>query len=227
MRQKSHFHTARGFTLTELLVVIAIIAVLATLSFISFGAVRERARLASCAENLRTWGVVFQSYAADHNGAVQWNNWASISSNDRYYETFLGGDGTSASGTMNGKRVLLTQVQRRCPGQTWDGIGNGPVGYAMIRPNPKVPNSTSYNLNTATNQSQLLVLIDADSYLTLSSPSDLSSAVEPICTGKSTRHRATANALFADGHVSGYKWGDLSGNDSNKKSMLDQWFTLK
>ncbi|HEY3282164.1 MAG TPA: prepilin-type N-terminal cleavage/methylation domain-containing protein [Armatimonadota bacterium] len=43
----------RGFTLIELLVVIAIIAILAAILFPVFGAARDRARMTSCASNLK------------------------------------------------------------------------------------------------------------------------------------------------------------------------------
>ncbi len=57
-----------GFTLVELLVVVAIIAVLATLMFPAVQGGLERARTAACLQNLRSLGMAFNMYAADHDG---------------------------------------------------------------------------------------------------------------------------------------------------------------
>ena len=57
----------RGFTLIELLVVLAIIGVLAALLFPMFARVRESARTASCASNLKQIGMALTLYVNDHN----------------------------------------------------------------------------------------------------------------------------------------------------------------
>lgn len=58
----------RGFTLTELLVVILMIAVLATLAFLGTRRVRDMADKANSIRNLAQLQVANASYAADHNG---------------------------------------------------------------------------------------------------------------------------------------------------------------
>lgn len=58
-----------GFTLVELLTVIAISAVLAALLFVGIQAAIDRAHGAKCASNLRGLGGVVQAYLADKNGA--------------------------------------------------------------------------------------------------------------------------------------------------------------
>lgn len=216
---------AAGFTLTELLVVILIIATLAALSFVGVQTIRQSATSAKCNDNLRKWGIAMQGYASENNGQVIWNGWASISNSARHYETYLGGDRDSGTAVMDGKRVLATQLHRRCPAQKWDGTGNGPVGYGMPRPNPKVPSSSSYNLSTASDPSQLLLLIDAEDFLNLNGPDDIVSAVTPLCTGDDPRHRHKINALFGDGHVSSLGLGDIAG--SGNKTKRERWFTLR
>jgi len=58
-----------GFTLTELLVVIAVVGILVTLSLPVLCRGREAARMAVCLSNLRQLSVAAGSYAADYGGS--------------------------------------------------------------------------------------------------------------------------------------------------------------
>ena len=57
-----------GFTLMELLIVIAVIGILAGMIFPAVGYVREKARKDECLNNLRQWGVALQGYLDEHRG---------------------------------------------------------------------------------------------------------------------------------------------------------------
>jgi prepilin-type N-terminal cleavage/methylation domain-containing protein len=57
----------RGFTLVELLVVIAVLAILAAMASPTIGPVIERGRSAKCVGNLRQIGAAVQQYVADND----------------------------------------------------------------------------------------------------------------------------------------------------------------
>lgn len=66
MRQKQGVNG--GFTLSELLVVIAMLAVLAAILLTALGPARKMARVAACTSNLRQIGMAYKLYLADYGG---------------------------------------------------------------------------------------------------------------------------------------------------------------
>lgn len=72
--------TNKGFTLIELLVVIAIIAILAAILFPVFAQAREKARSATCQNNLKQFSLGILQYAQDNDEAlpISWNVQAQI-----------------------------------------------------------------------------------------------------------------------------------------------------
>ncbi|MCC6486656.1 MAG: prepilin-type N-terminal cleavage/methylation domain-containing protein, partial [Candidatus Hydrogenedentes bacterium] len=59
----------RGFSLVELLITIAVTSVLAALLLPALARAQESARRASCANNLRQWGIVFKMFANESRNA--------------------------------------------------------------------------------------------------------------------------------------------------------------
>ncbi len=70
---KTNKKYSKGFTLVELLLVIAIIAILATVLFVSLGGQRERARTTAFKENMRGLVTTFTA-CADGSGTIATGN---------------------------------------------------------------------------------------------------------------------------------------------------------
>lgn len=98
----------RGFTLVELLVVVAIIILLAALSFPLVGKMRQAAEATNCVSNLRQVGLAINMYASDHGNklpALQ-----------------------PPLDERTGKRPPIWPVTLAVAGYMWDGQGDLPCG---------------------------------------------------------------------------------------------------
>jgi len=93
----------KGFTLIELMIVIAIIAILAAVLVPNFMRAREASRLTACKSNLKNISTAAETYAADYNGV---------------YPGAAGSEKEVKSGEGNGLGTLANnylQKELKCP----------------------------------------------------------------------------------------------------------------
>jgi type II secretion system protein G len=84
----------RGFTLIEMMVVVAIIAILAALLMPNFSRARAQAQTATCIANLKTIGTALELYYTDH----QYYPTATMQTIDKQY---LQGTSSPLNGYLN------------------------------------------------------------------------------------------------------------------------------
>jgi prepilin-type N-terminal cleavage/methylation domain-containing protein len=127
-----------GFTLVELLVVVAIIGVLMTLLLPSLSRARESARRVVCMSNLRTLGQAFIAFSNDHEGTMPGGHYDMADPDPAKRDWAVGGTPGYLNAPQNG--TLFPYVNNyetyRCPNleliRPGGGAGsNGRFDYTM------------------------------------------------------------------------------------------------
>jgi len=142
LRIALHQPRRRGFTLVELLVVLAIISILLAILIPVVNTVREQSRTTGCLGNLRQIGHAINMYGVDHKGLIipadlrdpnfdnidgRWGNWATILVRGKY----LWAPDQSDPAQLPARNSVF-----RCPnGVDEDGVIN--EAYFASRESPK------------------------------------------------------------------------------------------
>jgi prepilin-type N-terminal cleavage/methylation domain-containing protein/prepilin-type processing-associated H-X9-DG protein len=188
----------RGFTLVELLAVIAIVAVLAGLILATLGPMRAAARQAKCAANLRSIGGAFNQFAADYDGyypAVTYNTGhldGKVNPNKSHWwvelKPYIGVD-IKTIGGIEGNPFAI------CP----DGLTgmNSKMNYYFQTPRVTIGQPAKTILVGDSKSHALSVWIG--------DPTG-----EKFESSDPQRHNGLANYLFADGHLEKLSVADAS-----------------
>lgn len=187
---KTNGSQTRGFSLVELLVVVAIIAVLATFGVSASYGASERVQATKCLSSMRQVGTAIQLYGADNNGRLP----------DTSH--MRAPDGSSLSWTVTLSAYLTTNFIGRCPANK-DALV--PVTYAW---NDLLTSASGAGISAAmvANPSATMIVGEtADSYI--SEHFHFSQSRTRVTYNQFRRdvsvdrHGNYANFLFVDGHV--------------------------
>jgi prepilin-type N-terminal cleavage/methylation domain-containing protein/prepilin-type processing-associated H-X9-DG protein len=220
-----------GFTLVELLVVIAVIGILASLLLPAATKAKNQALTTSCRNNLKQLMVCWELYTDENNNILPPNNFVFFAAGpDSTNAALTAGDSGLSwcpgvapldTDTANIERSVLFPYNRstgiyRCPADRSTVVGNG------------MPRTRSYNMSISLNcdaapgsyvkqtdivapmPAGLFVLIDTheddiwDSTFGIFSPSSFWK--DYWLDLPANRHDQGANLSFADGHVEHWRW---------------------
>ncbi len=229
----SHHQTklGAGFTLIEMIVVIAVIGVLMSLLLPALSGARNRAHASACQSNLRQFALAFQMYAQDHQDAILPNrDGEAIPLGETWVEGWLGLPGPDATNTQHLRRSLLGPYLGgpelwRCPAPrdpTVIGIRQGRVRTlslnAFMGSPVEVAHATTYQRVgdiVRPSPAEALVFVDERIDTINDASFGLQWNFEEKQPGNwvlrdkpSAEHGTGANLTFADGHVKLRKWRD-------------------
>jgi hypothetical protein len=211
----------KGFTLTELLVLVAVGAILTGTLLPSLSDDRQKMLQAACASNLKQWGIVFQLYAGDFNGTIVLDMPAGPggawyrAAGQGPYRRYAGDKGDTGQQTQ-----LRIRKMKMCPAQNpldFPHSGNPPIvndydsarclaGYEMIRLSPPSANFRAWCIKNCTHPSSTAIMLDGNcsSLFGFFGPSGSGSIADFLSA--TNRHFGGCNVLWADMHVSWESW---------------------
>lgn len=201
-----------GFSLIELLIVVAIIALLAGLVLVGVGTVRAQAKRSSCASNLRQTTMAMTQYATDHDGMVPllydsvrqgsyliWD----LALRPRGWGLLFDGDLVDDPRQFYcPAATTATNMRYNASGNTWRGVGSLTRSSYSIRPVQFVATGASAPTNLPLLRDYQARALAADA---------CSQGNQPL-----TMHVDGINTAYGDGHV---RWQPILSLDASWRAI--------
>ena len=221
---KMSLQRRQGFTLIEILVVIAILAFLASLLLPVCGAGKSKGRRTACVNNLKQLAVSTQMYAADNDGRLAGNLPAGQGTN-----AWVQGNMTNLAEASDQE---LIRQGKLFPYASQTALYHCPSDLSRLNGLPRV---RSYSMNSWMGSRYMEQNYGQENYRTFVRESELSAAgparlwsiidehevtiddawflvtmndSAPFASFPATRHERAYVLNFADGHVESYKLRD-------------------
>src|SRR6266487_4482767 len=207
---------SRGFTMVELLIVIAVIAILATIAYPTFIGIQERAKVTKDMNNLRQIGIATQLYMNDNDGALfsTATSWMS-----QLHPKYLSSWNVFQSPFDAARGALEDNVNSPVS----YGINNGPINNMVGSSADKISKPSIFILFAPAQTSGTTVrFLGTAGFPTLPGVTVLgiggnqatSTPDGTAATGGTHSSRRKINALFADLHLENMTWSVFTTNAS-------------
>ena len=208
-------HFVRGFTLIELMTIIAFIAILGAIAFPVFISAVERAKITHDMNNLRQIGLATQTYLSDNDN----NLFSSSASWMSQLHPIAGSSGTKY---LPGWNVFQSPFDKRQP---LDDDTNSPVSYGLNGNGiigmaaAKISKPSVFILFAPAQNSAATVQFSGAAGTAAPGVTVYKNAVNPSgpATGGPQNNRQRINAVFADLHCESLPWSMFI-NDSPSSS---------
>jgi len=183
-----------GFTLAEILVVVAILLALSVLLVSAVRTVMSYAHFARCAANLQNISAASRSYAADNRGTIP-PNASGIGVFATALRPYLGEDGLSKSNSLK-RSVLICSADPDSYDIAEYGLSYAQNGY-IGAVSGLMANRVGLSIASWEHPSKMAVYLDYESHYVAT----VSTWQEERVALLAQRHGGKINVAFGDGHI--------------------------